>query len=187
MVNILCIGASTGGPRALIKVLEGIEGINAAVLIVQHTPPGFDTSLVEMLSAHTKMPCLLATHQGLIERGKVYLAPALRHMTLLNNERTLIVEGQRVNHVCPSIDVLMKSVQRPRYGRVGGVILTGMGKDGADGIAHIKGLGGSTISQDEKTCTIYGMPKAAFETGKVDFVLPLEAIAPRLLTLFGTL
>lgn len=159
--------------------------LRAAVLIVQHITPVIDQAFVTSLTRVSKMPVGLAREGQTLEEGQVFLAPGGLHLSLVRNQAFHLYRGEKVNSVCPSIDVTMKTVIRPTTGRLAGVILTGMGCDGAEGIAHIKQVGGLTIAQDQKTSVIYGMPKAAAETGRIDFVLPTELIADKLRELFG--
>ena len=112
-------------------------------------------------------------------------APGGKHLTLIRNSVVHLHEGEKVNSVRPSIDVAMQSVTAPVGIRLAGVILTGMGSDGAAGISHIKQIGGVTIAQDRSTSVIYGMPRVAAETGCVDFVLPTERIADKIRNFFA--
>ncbi len=131
------------------------------------------------------MPVCLAQEGTIIQAGRVYLAPGGVHLTLIRNSMVHLHGGEEVNSVRPSIDVAMNSLTSPVGIRIAGVILTGMGSDGAAGISHIKRIGGVTIAQDQKTSVIFGMPKAAAGTGQVDFVLPTERIADKVKELFG--
>jgi two-component system chemotaxis response regulator CheB len=159
--------------------------LNAAVVIIQHITPLVDKSFVTSLARVSKMPVYLAEEGTSLQPGQVYLAPGGRHLTLVRNSVVHLHDGEKVNSVRPSVDVAMKSVSAPYGIKIAGVILTGMGADGAEGISHIKQLGGVTIAQDQKTSVIYGMPKAAAETGRIDFILPTEQIADKVKTLFG--
>lgn len=159
--------------------------LKAAVVIIQHITPVVDQSFVTSLARVSKMPIFLAQEGTNIQSGRVYLAPGGVHLTLVRNSLVHLHDGEKINSVRPSVDVALKSVVAPVGIRIAGVILTGMGSDGASGISHIKQLGGITIAQDQKTSVIYGMPKAAAETGRVDFVLPTERIADKLKDLFG--
>jgi len=184
--NIVMIGVSTGGPIALKRLFADLPPLNAAFVIVLHIPPGMDYRIARSLSAVTAMPVALAEDGGYLRRGHIYLAPGGFHLKLEGNSRIILEEGPRVNFVQPSADVAMKSLLKPlKRGRIIGVILTGMGKDGAEGIRHIKALGGMTIAQDQKSSAIYGMPKAASETGAVDFVFPLDKISRKLVELLS--
>ena len=130
------------------------------------------------------MRVVLAKDGMMIESGKAYFAPGGVHLKLVNNERIHLFEGERVNFVCPAADVAMMSLGPPREGgRLVGVVLTGLGKDGAAGISYIKRLGGWTIAQAPETAVVYGMPQHAIATGDVDFVLPPEEIANRIFRL----
>ncbi len=183
--NIVLIGASTGGLKVLEEMFPLLPVLKAAVVIVQHITPLVDQSFVTSLARVSKMPISLAREGQILEAGQVYLAPGAIHTHLAGNRSIRLIAGEKVNSVCPSIDVTMKSLVHPVGIRLAGVILTGMGCDGAAGIVHIKQLGGITIAQDQKSSVIYGMPKAAAETGKIDFILSMERIAHKLTELFG--
>ncbi len=183
--NLLIIGSSTGGPRILEELFASLPPLNAAVLIVQHVTPGIDESLASSFARVMPMPVRLASDGDSLQRGMILIAPGGVHLSLVNNQKVRLFRGERVNSVCPAIDVTMKSAQPLNGGKLAGVILTGMGRDGADGIAHIKRIGGITIAQDQSTSVIFGMPKAAFETGCVDFVLATRQIGRKLSELFA--
>lgn len=182
--NLVLIGSSTGGLKVLEELLLQLRPLNAAVVIIQHITPQVDQSFVTSLARVSKMPVSLARNGTAIQSGQVYLAPGGMHLTLIRNSMVHLHAGEKVNSVRPSIDVAMNSVTTPVGSRVAGVILTGMGADGAAGISHLKQLGGVTIAQDQKTSVIYGMPKAAAETGRVDFILPTTRIANKIMELF---
>ena len=178
--NIIVIGSSTGGPKLLAKLFSELPPLNAAIIIVQHVPPVFDRRIAERLDRLCSMDVVLAQDGDVLENRKVYFAPASKHLKVHRNNRVMLVEDKKVNCCCPSIDVAMKSIRANKSGGLVGVVLTGMGSDGADGISHIKSLGGITIAQDEASSVIYGMPKAAYNTGKVDFVLHEDDICAKL-------
>lgn len=182
--NLLIIGSSTGGLKVLEELFPRLPVLNAAVVIVQHITPLVDLSFATSLSRVSKMPVSLAQEGMVVQAGHVYLAPGGMHLTLVRNSVVHLHDGEKVNSVRPSIDVAMKSVSTPAGIKVAGIILTGMGADGAAGIIHIKQLNGITIAQDQKTSVIYGMPKAAAETGRIDFILPTEQIADKIKHLF---
>lgn len=182
--NLLIIGSSTGGLKVLEELFPRLPVLNAAVVIVQHITPLVDLSFATSLSRVSKMPVSLAQEGTVVQAGQVYLAPGGVHLTLVRNSVVHLHDGEKVNSVRPSIDVAMKSVSTPAGIKVAGVVLTGMGADGAAGIVHIKQLNGITIAQDQKTSVIYGMPKAAAETGRIDFILPIEQIADKIKQLF---
>lgn len=183
--NLIMIGSSTGGLKILEELFLRLPVLNAAVVIIQHITPLVDQSFVTSLARVSKMPVSLASEGMNIQAGQVYLAPGGVHLTILRNSVIHLHDGEKVNSVRPSIDVAMKSVSPPAGNRIAGIILTGMGADGAVGVAQIKQLGGITIAQDQKTSVIYGMPKAAAETGRIDFILPTERIADKMKELFG--
>jgi two-component system chemotaxis response regulator CheB len=177
--NLLVIGSSTGGPKILETLIPMLKILNAAVVIVQHITPNIDRAFVASLGRKSPMPVVLLKHGDQLETGKIHVAPGGTHLTLVFNQQIKLNTGEPVNSVRPSIDVTMKSLVKPS-GRLVGVILTGMGRDGADGVLHMKQLGATIIAQDQSTSVIYGMPKAAKETGCVDFVLSTERIAVKL-------
>jgi two-component system, chemotaxis family, protein-glutamate methylesterase/glutaminase len=181
--NLLIIGSSTGGPKILEELLPKLPVLRTAVLIVQHITAFIDKAFVTSLGRVSPMPVHLAAESEQLQSGHVYVAPGGIHLLLANNERVQLRAGEPVNSVRPSIDVAMKSLVKPSA-RMVGVILTGMGRDGADGIKHMKQLGATIIAQDQSTSVIYGMPKAAAETGCVDFVLSTQRIADKLRELF---
>ena len=184
--NIVMIGVSTGGPIALKRLFAEIPPLNAVFVIVLHIPPGMDYKIARSLAAVASMPVALAADGEYLRSGHIYLAPGGFHLKLEGNSRIILEEGARINFVQPSIDVAMKSLHKPlKKRRIIGVIMTGMGKDGAEGIRHVKALGGVTIAQDAVTSAIYGMPKAAVETGAVDFVFPLMKIGKKLFELLN--
>ena len=183
--NLIVIGSSTGGLKILEELFAHLPVLKAAVLIVQHITPVIDQAFVTSLARISKMPVSLAKNGEPLREGQVFLAPGGVHLTLSQNISVRLFEGEKVNSVCPSIDVTMKSLVKPVGNRIAGVILTGMGCDGAAGIVQVKKIGGVTITQDQKSSIIYGMPKAAAETGMVDFVLSTGNISIKLRELFS--
>ncbi len=181
--KIIVIGSSTGGPRALQQVIPLLPP-TLAVLVVQHMPPGFTKSLADRLNYQSRIKVREAKEGDVIEQGTVLIAPGDYHMTVkrqkMNGEFKEIIaltKGERVQGVRPSVDVLLKSVV-PIYGeRAVGVILTGMGSDGSEGIRNLKSAGGKVIAEDESTCVVYGMPKSVIEQKLADYVLPITKIA----------
>lgn len=184
--NIVMIGVSTGGPIALKQLFANLPPLNAAVVIVLHIPPGMDYRIARSLANVASMPVTLAGDGEYLHSGRIYMAPGGYHLTLQGNSRVILTEGARVNFVQPSVDVAMKSLLKPlRRKRIIGVILTGMGKDGAEGVRHISEIGGVNIAQDQESSAIFGMPKAAVETGQVDFVFPPDKISQKLVELLS--
>lgn len=183
-INIVMIGVSTGGPIALKRLFAELPPLDAAFVVVLHIPPGMDYKIARGLEAVSSMPVVLAEEGEYLRKGCIYLAPGGFHLKLEGNRRIILHEGPRINFVQPSADVAMKSLHKPlNRGGIIGIVLTGMGRDGAEGIRHIKEIGGVTIAQDQDSSAIYGMPKAAFETGAVDFVLSPAEIGWKLIEL----
>jgi len=182
--NLIIIGSSTGGLKILEEIFPRLPPLKAAVVIVQHITPMIDQAFAISLARVSSMPVKLIEEGQALQSGQVYLAPGGFHLSLIANQKAHLFRGEKINSVCPAIDVTMKSVVRSPGGKLAGVILTGMGCDGAAGITHMKSMGSTTIAQDKKTSVIYGMPKAAAETGSIDFILPTERIADKLRELF---
>ncbi|HAD81947.1 MAG: hypothetical protein A2509_06550 [Candidatus Edwardsbacteria bacterium RIFOXYD12_FULL_50_11] len=178
IMRTLAIGSSTGGTRALAEILPKLpREINAALLLVQHMPVGFTKSLAERLDNRSKIRIREAQEGDVLERGLALLAPAGYHMELSpSGDRITLNQDPPRFGVRPSVDVMMESVALYSPAETVGVILTGMGHDGANGVAGMKKRGGHIIAEDRSTCVVYGMPKAAVETGAVDEVLPLDQI-----------
>jgi two-component system chemotaxis response regulator CheB len=172
------IGSSTGGTRALAEILPRLPAnLPASVILVQHMPVGFTKSLAERLSSRSKVSVKEAQEGDLVRPGLALLAPADFHMTLSADGRKVALNREPARHgVRPSVDVTMESVALNSQSPLIGVILTGMGHDGASGMASIKRKGGHTIAEDRSTCVVFGMPKSAIETGMVDEVVPLDRI-----------
>lgn len=176
-MHCLVIGASTGGPGAITKVVSGLpRNLPAAVLVVVHMPAGFTGSFAQRLNWFTSLEVREAEHGDSLVLGRILVAPGGKHLRVRDG-RVHLDEEPPVNFVRPSVDVTMETVAREFGKRSRGVLLTGMGADGANGLKRIKEAGGPTIAQDEDTSIIYGMPKAAVELGAASQVLPLESIA----------
>jgi two-component system chemotaxis response regulator CheB len=178
--NLIIIGVSTGGPTALRRLFTHLCPLNAAIIVVLHIPTGMDYRIAKGLDAVSSMPVDLAENGEFLRSGHIYLAPGGYHLLLEGNHKIVLAKGEKVNFVQPCADLTMKSLCRPLKGKIVGVVLTGMGRDGAQGIRHIKAIGGITIAQDQASCAVFGMPKAAAETGAVDFVLSPENIGKKL-------
>jgi two-component system, chemotaxis family, protein-glutamate methylesterase/glutaminase len=161
--------------------------LNAAVIVVQHMPKFINDSLRDSLAVETAMRVTIPRDGDALEPGVVMIAPSEMHLKLVADERVRLEEGEKVNYVCPSADVTMQSLVPAAGVSFIGVVVSGMGRDGADGIAHIKRLGGTTIAQDEKTSSIFGMPKEAIDTGCVDRILDPDSIREALIHLAGTI
>ena len=185
--ELVLIGVSTGGPNALAVVLPMLpKNLGVPVLIVQHMPPLFTQSLAENLAGKCALQVREAAHEEVLAPNTVYIAPGGRQMRLVpgvGGAKTLqITDDPPENNCRPAVDYLFRSVANNYPGRSVGVILTGMGSDGTLGLRLLKRQGCFVISQDEATCVVYGMPKAAVDAGVVDVVLPLDAIAGRITT-----
>ncbi len=188
--NLVLIGTSTGGPKALYQVIPGLPAeINAAVLVVQHMPPGFTRSLAERLDALSGIKVKEAEQGEKIVPGCVYIAPGDYHMALSNKGREKAVKELYISleqspprgGLRPAVDVLLESAAEKFWSHMVAVIMTGMGHDGARGIRQLKARGARIIAEDPSTCIVYGMPKAAIETGMVDKIVPLPGISEEIL------
>ncbi|GKX65449.1 protein-glutamate methylesterase/protein-glutamine glutaminase [Inconstantimicrobium mannanitabidum] len=179
-INAVVIGASTGGPKALQTVLTAIKAnLGVPVFVVQHMPIGFTKAFANRLNDYCNLRVLEADDGMEIREDTIYIAQGGSHMKVEKNRIVLSSENP-IWGVRPAVDKLFISAAEIYKGNLLSVVLTGMGKDGANGTVEVKKMGGYTISQDEATSTIYGMPKATYETGMVDEVLPLDRIGTRI-------
>lgn len=180
---IVAIGASTGGTEAIYSLLSALPENMPGIVITQHIPPVFSEMFANRLNAQTKLNVKQAKNGDYIEKGKVLIAPGSKHMAVKKRGERYCVEvfeGEKVNGHCPSVDVLFKSVAKEAKDKSIGIILTGMGYDGAKGLLAMKRSGARTIGQDEKSSVIYGMPKVAYDIGAVERQASLSNI-PQLL------
>jgi two-component system chemotaxis response regulator CheB len=187
--RILLIGASTGGPQALIRLIPRLEAVTevAPILITQHMPPTFTTILAEHLSRIGTKPVREAVDGEPVLAGHIYLAPGGRHMTVARRDGTAVItldDGAPVHYCKPAVDPLFSSAAEVWGSWNLAVILTGMGSDGAAGAAEVVKAGGNVVVQDEPTSVVWGMPGTAVAAGVCSAVLPLEQIAPKLSRLF---
>ncbi|MEG0254330.1 MAG: chemotaxis-specific protein-glutamate methyltransferase CheB [Vagococcus sp.] len=180
-VKGIVIGASTGGPKALMQLIKYIPStLNIPIFIVQHMPKGFTTSFSKRLNQEAAVEVVEASHGELIRPGVVYLAPGDYHMTIDGRSIQLTNQIEKIHSVRPAVDPLFESAANV-YGRsLIGIILTGMGSDGALGMKAISNVNGFNIAQDRETSVVYGMPRRATELGVVDEVLSLEMIGEKL-------
>lgn len=175
--NLVVIGSSTGGPKALEIVLTSIPAdINASLLVVQHMPAGFTRSLAERLNSLCTIVVKEAEENDRLVVGRALVAPGDYHLTIAADRTIRLNKDEPVNFVRPSIDVTMLSAARLFPKTIVGVILTGMGRDGAAGMAAIKQAGGVTLAQDKETSVIYSMPRVVAENGDADYILPVDRI-----------
>jgi two-component system chemotaxis response regulator CheB len=178
--KIIAIGASTGGTEALKKVLVKMPVNAPGILVVQHMPAQFTTSFAARLNDLCEMNVKEAEEGDAIINGRVLIAPGNFHMLLNRSGARYFVnvrKGPMVHHQRPAVDVLFKTVAKYAGANAVGVILTGMGADGAEGMAVMKQAGAKNIAQDEASCVVFGMPKEAIKTGAVDKVLHIDQIA----------
>ena len=178
--KVVAIGSSTGGTEALKVLLQGLPKNSPAVIIVQHMPDTFVPSFASRLDSICDIDVKVAQNGDFLEIGTAYIAQGGKHMVLRRSGARYFIEigmGERVSGHCPSVDVLFNSVAKVAGSNAIGVILTGMGSDGAKGMAHMHQSGAKTIAQSEETCVVFGMPKEAIKLGGVDKVVPLTEIA----------
>jgi two-component system response regulator WspF len=183
--RLVAIGASAGGPAALTAVLSGLpKGFPAAVVIVQHVDERFAQGMAEWLSRDSALPVRVANEGDRPTAGTVLLAGTNDHLRFISSDRLGYTPEPRELAYRPSVDVFFASVGAHWSGEAVGVLLTGMGRDGAQGLKTLRDQGHYTIAQDQATSTVYGMPKAAASLGAAVDILPLERIAPRLVDTF---
>ncbi len=178
--KIITIGASTGGPPALEEILCHLPKNIPPILIVQHMPVGFTELFAKRLDRQCSFNVKEAEQDDKIKQGLALIAPAGYHMTVTGDGRIELDDGHTIHGVRPAVDPMMRTIAEVYQSDVIGVILTGMGRDGAQGMRAIKDNGGRTIAQNKETCTVFGMPKTAIEEGTADKILPLSKIPEQL-------
>lgn len=186
--KIIAIGASTGGTEAIFDVISKFEQDIPGVVIVQHMPPGFTQMYANRLNSQCKVAVKEAQDGDKVVPGQVLIAPGDKHMRLKKVGGVYSVEckvGEKVSGHCPSVDVLFKSVAESAGKDAIGVILTGMGKDGAAGLLQMRQAGALTVGQNQESCVVYGMPKEAYNCGAVLHQEHLDDIADRVYALLG--
>lgn len=187
--RIVAIGSSTGGVEALLEVISHFPRDCPPTVITQHMPAGFTKSFAARLDKLCAPSVREAQDGAVLEQGLIYLAPgAVSHLEIVGRTALScrLISDQATSGHRPSVDRLFHSVAKAAGERAVGVILTGMGRDGAAGLAAMRAAGAQTIGQDEATCVVYGMPRAAFEGGAVMAQVPLEGIGPEILRLCAT-
>jgi len=178
------VGASTGGTEALRELLEAMPPDAPGIAIVQHMPEVFTAQFARRLNDTCRIEVKEAESNDRLVSGRALIAPGNRHLVVRRSGALYfadVVDGPPVSLHRPSVNVLFRSAAQAAGGNAVGVILTGMGDDGADGLAELHKAGARTIAQDEATCVVFGMPKEAIARGGVDEVLPLPRIAPQVL------
>lgn len=181
--TIIAMGASTGGTEAIATVIRSLKRDIPGIVMVQHMPEGFTQMYAQRLDDECEVTVKEAKSGDIVKRGQVLLAPGDKHMRLIKVNGMYQVEcrvGPKVSGHRPSVDVLFESVAKAAGKDAVGVLMTGMGRDGAQGLLKMKNAGARTIGQDEKTCVVYGMPKAAYDIGAVTWQVPLGQIAQKL-------
>ena len=183
---LVAIASSAGGLVALRELLSGLpRGFGGAVLIVQHLDRERRSVIAEIMQRHSKLAVRQASEGEAIEPGVVLIAPPNQHLLVSAERRVHLTDTELVHFVRPAADLLFESAAEVFKQRVIGVVLTGTGFDGATGVEAVKRMGGTVIAQDEASSQFFGMPGAAAATGGVDYVLPLNEIALRLVKLVG--
>jgi two-component system chemotaxis response regulator CheB len=187
--KVIAMGASTGGTEALREILEAVPPGLPGIVIVQHMPEHFTAAFAKRLDGICRIEVREAANGDRVRPGLALIAPGNKHMTLKRNGAQYFVEiseGSLVSRHRPSVDVLFRSVARYAGPNAAGVILTGMGDDGAAGMLEMKQAGSGTLAQDEASCVVFGMPKEAIKRGAVEKVIPLSVVASSLVSRFGT-
>ncbi|PHM61110.1 protein-glutamate methylesterase/protein-glutamine glutaminase [Xenorhabdus ishibashii] len=182
--KLIAVGASTGGTEAIKNLLQPLPITSPALLITQHMPAGFTRSFAERLNKLSQITVKEAEDGERVLPGHAYIAPGDRHMELCRsgaNYQIMITHAQPVNRHRPSVDVLFRSVAKYAGRNSVGVILTGMGNDGAAGLLEMKQAGAYTLAQSEKSCVVFGMPRAAIQLGAVDEIMDLQKISKTML------
>ena len=183
--RLVAIGTSTGGTVALERVLTSLPRVSPGIVIVQHMPAGFTKMFAQRLDSICEITVEEARHGQRVLPGLALIAPGGHHMSLVRNGAQYMVEvkdGPPVNRHCPSVDVLFRSVARFAGKNALGIIMTGMGDDGARGLKEMHDAGAATIAQDEASCVVFGMPKEAIKLGAADRILPLDHIPGAIVT-----
>jgi two-component system chemotaxis response regulator CheB len=185
---IIAMGASTGGTEAIATVIRGLRADIPGVVMVQHMPEGFTKMYADRLNSEGVVSVSEAKTGDIVRNGHVLLAPGDKQMRIVKVNGRYQVECRKepkVSGHCPSVDVLFESVAKVAGKNAIGVLMTGMGRDGASGLLSMRRAGAKTIGQDEKTCIVYGMPRVAYEMGAVSYQVPLGNISQKIHYLLG--
>jgi two-component system, chemotaxis family, protein-glutamate methylesterase/glutaminase len=183
--NLAVIGSSGSGLPILMSIFHELPRLNGSVVLVQHMPVYINCSVRDHLSGRTDMTVKIADPDDPLLPGFLYLAPSEQHLTFDRNERIRLTAGAKVNYVCPSIDVAMKSLTEKPAVNLLGILLSGVGDDGIEGIRFVKRLGGATVALKKGVSPITGMAEDAAATGDVDFIMDPEAIRKKLISHLG--
>jgi two-component system, chemotaxis family, protein-glutamate methylesterase/glutaminase len=178
--RVVAIGTSTGGTQALEEVLTALPRVSPGIVIVQHMPEKFTAAFAARLNSVCAIEVKEAGHGDRVVPGRALIAPGGRHLLLRRSGAQYhvdVIDGPLVNRHRPSVDVLFRSVAKVAGANALGVIMTGMGDDGAAGLLELRQAGAQTIAQDEETCVVFGMPKEAIKRGGVQRTVPLQSIA----------
>ena len=181
--QLIAIGASTGGTQAVDSILRQLPASTPGIVIVQHIPEAFSAAFAKKLNAGAVLTVKEAVHDEPVLQGHVYVAPGSQHLSIIRRDNCYqcqLSDAPPVNRHRPSVDVLFKSIAKYAAGNALGVLLTGMGQDGARGLLEIKTGGSTTLAQDEESSVVWGMPGTAVSLDAVDEVLPLNEIASRI-------
>ncbi|HEV8515516.1 MAG TPA: chemotaxis response regulator protein-glutamate methylesterase, partial [Cyclobacteriaceae bacterium] len=181
--KVIAIGASTGGTEALRYFLRNVPANSPGILITQHMPAGFTRSFADSLNMICEVTVKEASDGERVMRGHAYIAPGGRHMELYRSGAKYFIkirDGELVNRHKPSVEVLFNSVAHHAGQNAVGIIMTGMGRDGAEGLLNMKEAGARTIAQDESSCVVFGMPKEAIRIGAADQIMPLIEMPKRM-------
>ncbi|MCK5565966.1 MAG: chemotaxis protein CheB [Planctomycetes bacterium] len=181
---IIAIASSTGGPQILRKIVNGLPVLDAAFIIVQHMQASACRHFALNLNKITEMEVKIAENGDSLQSGTVYIAPTGLHLAV-NGLSIALFKGRKINFVCPAADFTMQSMQNCSVSKKVGIVLSGLGEDGAKGIEHMKKCGATTIVQDPDTCVVSCMSYATLDTGCVDYVLEPDQIRNAIIKLAG--
>lgn len=187
--NLIAIGASTGGVVALRTLLSALPATSPGLLITQHMPPAYTGPFAARLDQNSALTVVEAADGQRIQPGHAYVAPGSQHLTIALDRqgyRCVLSDGPLVSGHCPSVDVLFRSVAQNAGNKAMGVLMTGMGRDGAEGLLEMRRAGAVTLGQSEASCVVYGMPRAAMEIGAVTAEMSIDSIAKEILQAKGS-
>lgn len=181
---VVAIGASTGGTEALKTVFNALPSNFPPIVVTQHLPEGFSALFAERANRNSELKIVEAKEGDVLKPGHAYIAPGGKHLeieTKDNRQFIRLVKSERISGHIPSVDAMMTSVAKVMGKHSAGILLTGMGSDGAQGLLALRQAGGITIAQDEETSVVWGMPKVAIDLGAVNYVLPIHKIPDQII------